>query len=856
MSKEICGFEHLHRHSTFSLLDGFAAVSEYAEYSKTVNQKFLCVSDHGVMGSVPQVIRESQLHNLYPIFACELYVNPMQIENKNKTDSQDYYKQLSEEDKKKFSKSNHLLAIAYNDEGYKNLVRLTSWGWLKGFYRKPRVNHEMLRQHRDGLIFTSCCANSEIAQAFLENYNDEEGFAMIEKYLGLFGRDNFYLELMMLDFKLQKPYDAFLLRAYDKYNLPLIMTQDCHYCLKEHSHNQRLMLMMQTGRTLQEIEILKKANVDLFELQDENLWMKSEWELDEKWDLDYKGIIDYELYKQAKRNTVAICEKAKGVKIDTSLKLPQFPDANLKLKEAIAIGMKARGIKPTQINYMKRIKEEFELICNKEFSSYFLIQKMMTDEARRICPQLLGFGDGSEAVGCGRGCLIYDSPIYLKDGSVKMLGELEIGESVFTNDGSYQEVLGKAKYPINEILLNIKCFFGDWRGITLTKDHKVLVEKHEKLIKNNWAVSTKKSRRVYKAPIGNLQWIRADQIEIGDWVFQPFPNVDICQNLVFDLAETCFGSKRNGSKNNIREDFIVNKYHSSTSIRERYIELDELFATILGIFTGDGWVLSNKPNLIGFAFNAEERNIRDLTKNFFEMTGSTVKVIENAQGKNVDVVEVNNYNLASLFRKLFYNYEYSSNTKHVPDCIMNASEKVVQFYLHGYFLSDGNEQKSKIKFETTSYVLANQIRFLLLRIKLPSSLSFSSRKDTREEFKNRQPSYIVQCPLDERIGSQALRSKRVWHKLEHGILTQVRQVNEVKDIKEVCDIQVANNSNYLTSSFLVHNSAVGSLVCYLLGITDVDPMLHDLLFSRFLSPARGGKTINYQYDCPLIPRTA
>jgi DNA polymerase-3 subunit alpha len=406
IEKEICGFEHVHRHSGYSLLDGFATVAEYAEYSSQVNQKFLCISDHGVMGSVPQLIRESEKHNLHPIFACELYVNPMQIETQTKTESQDFFKTLSEEEKKKFAKSNHLLAIAYNEEGYKNLVRLTSWGWLKGFYRKPRVNHDILRKHRDGLIFTSCCANSEIAQAYLSNYEDEEGFAMIEKYIELFGRDNFYLELMMLDFKLQKPYDSFLLRAYDRYKLPLILTQDCHYCKKEHSHNQRLMLMMQTGRTIQEIEILKKANADLFELQDENLWMKAEWELDEKWDQDYQRIIDYELYKEAKRNTVLICEKAKGVKLDTSLKLPQFPDADLKLKEAIAIGMKMRGIKPSQTVYMKRLKEEYELICNKEFSSYFLIQKMMTDEARRVCPELLGFGDGSEAVGCGRGSAV------------------------------------------------------------------------------------------------------------------------------------------------------------------------------------------------------------------------------------------------------------------------------------------------------------------------------------------------------------------------------------------------------------------------------------------------------------------
>jgi DNA polymerase-3 subunit alpha len=208
----------------------------------------------------------------------------------------------------------------------------------------------------------------------------------------------------MLDFKLQKPYDSFLLRAHDKYGLPLILSQDCHYCKKEHSHNQRLMLMMQTNRTIKEIEELKASGEgeDLFELQDENLWMKSEDELNEKWESDYQDTIDYELYKQAKRNTVEVCQIASGVKIDRSIKLPQVPDAEEKLMEEVKKGFIYRKV-PKTPEYSKRIQEEYSLICDKGFASYFLIQKEMTDEARRVCPQLLGWGDGAEAVGPGRG---------------------------------------------------------------------------------------------------------------------------------------------------------------------------------------------------------------------------------------------------------------------------------------------------------------------------------------------------------------------------------------------------------------------------------------------------------------------
>ena len=417
MYHPVCGLEHLHRHSDFSLLDGFAMVHEYAERMKQINQKFLCITDHGVMGAVPQQVRESEKHNLFPLFGCELYVNHMQPKVNSREESAEFRKSLGDGSKQatleqqKFDKSSHLLAIAYNNVGYSNLVRLTSWAWIHGYYRRPRVNHEILQKYKEGIIFTSSCGNSEIANAYMgskdENgtpiFNEDAGMQMLEKYMAMFG-EHFYLELMMLDWKMQRPYDAFLIKAHDKYHIPLIITQDCHYCKQEHSHNQRLMLMQQNKRTLDEIQAMIEAGDadDLFELQDANLWLKSEDEMNAKWELDYQQVIPYELFKQSKSNTVKICEFAKGVEIDRKIKLPRLPDAEEQLMEQIKIGFISRHC-PKTPEYSKRIREEYDLICEKGFASYFLIQKMMTDEARSKGPQLLGFGEGSECFGSGRG---------------------------------------------------------------------------------------------------------------------------------------------------------------------------------------------------------------------------------------------------------------------------------------------------------------------------------------------------------------------------------------------------------------------------------------------------------------------
>jgi DNA polymerase-3 subunit alpha len=212
---------------------------------------------------------------------------------------------------------------------------------------------------------------------------------------------------MLLDFVKQKPYNAYIQSRASKYGLKTILTQDCHYCEKEHSKYQRLMLMIQTGKTVSQLEAAKLVAesqgemADLFELQDSNLWMKSEEELNEKWEKDYSDVIEYEFLAEAKRETVRICEMAKGIILDRSMKLPKLPDADLKLKESIMEGFKKRGL-PMNKEYLDRIKEEYSLICQKEFSSYFLIQKMMTDEARRYWGEMTGTS-GDEAVGPGRG---------------------------------------------------------------------------------------------------------------------------------------------------------------------------------------------------------------------------------------------------------------------------------------------------------------------------------------------------------------------------------------------------------------------------------------------------------------------
>ena len=380
-------------------------VEEYAKRATEINQQFLCISDHGAMGAIPRQITACEKNKISPLFACELYINRFQPEVPLDTTTAEFLKKidLTEEERNDMRVSSHLLAIAYTNEGYSNLCKLSSWAWSHGvYYGKPRINYEILEKHKEGIIFSSCCYLSETGRAFEKGgaaFADE----VIKRYIQMFGKENFRLEMMFLDWEKQKPYNIYIQDAAHRFGLDCLLTQDCHFCKKDHAKFSRYMLMIQTGSTVAQHEAsLASGNSDSMLDQDPNLYMKSEEELNQKWLDDYSQDIELDFFQQAKRNTVKVCERAKGVVLDRSIKLPSLPNDEAKLKEEIIKGYKWRQLPNTAV-YIARIKEEYELICRKGFCSYFLIEQMMAAEARRYYKSINPDSDGSEPVGPGRG---------------------------------------------------------------------------------------------------------------------------------------------------------------------------------------------------------------------------------------------------------------------------------------------------------------------------------------------------------------------------------------------------------------------------------------------------------------------
>lgn len=362
-----------------------------------INMKYLTISDHGMLGAVPRQIKACNVNGLKPNYAIELYLNDKHVPKSE-------MKHLSPDERLEAGRNYHLLSIAYNKKGYSNLVQLSSQAWLQ-FYKKPRVTYSQIDKHKEGIVFTSSCYIGEIGQAF-DRYGPDRAEEVLKRYINWFS-PYFYLEFMLLDFKKQRAYNAWLIEMHVKYGIPMIVSLDCHYATKEDSQQQRYMLMIRGKKTIKDFENMEDG-AEYFELQDSNLWLKSEEELDEKYwkreedGFSYSDIIPPEVYTQAKRNTVEVARKCSGVEIDRSLKLPQIPDADERFKEIVFQGYKSRGFGDNP-KYIRRLKEEYELICRKGFSSYFLIQHDIIKEAKRVCPQILGWGNGDESVGPGRG---------------------------------------------------------------------------------------------------------------------------------------------------------------------------------------------------------------------------------------------------------------------------------------------------------------------------------------------------------------------------------------------------------------------------------------------------------------------
>lgn len=340
-------FVPLHLHSEFSLLDGAIKLKDLCKFAKENNMPAVAITDHGVMYGALDLYLEAKEEGIKPIIGCEFYVHNGDITEKDPNNNPRY----------------HLILLAKNNEGYMNLVKLASDAACKGFYMKPRINFELLKERHEGIICCSACLGGEVLQNLLKG-DYGEAKAVAKRYKDLFG-DDYYIELQDHGLEEQKRTNPDLIKLAKELDIKMIITNDSHYLRKEDADWHDTLLCMQTQSM--------KDEENRFHFPNNEFYVKTVSEMRDafKW-------MDSETFDQCIKNTVDIAEQC-HVTIKWEAPLPDFQvppnhTTDSYLEELVMQGLK-RKYKEEEITpeLKERVKYELGIIEKMGFSAYFLI---------------------------------------------------------------------------------------------------------------------------------------------------------------------------------------------------------------------------------------------------------------------------------------------------------------------------------------------------------------------------------------------------------------------------------------------------------------------------------------------------
>jgi len=335
-------FTHLHLHTEYSLLDGFARIHPLMEKAKAMGMTAVAMTDHGVMFGAVEFYKAAKKHGLKPIIGCEVYTAA---------------RKMSDRDNRLDKNSGHLVLLAKNNQGYQNLIKLVSEGYVHGFYYKPRIDYDLLREHTEGLIALSACLSGDVQQYLLRGMPQAAEETAI-KLKEMFGPGNFYLELQDHGIPEQKRVNMQLIQLSKKLNIPLVATNDVHYLEREDASVHDILLCIQTGKNVSDQQRMRFPSQEFY--------FKSQEEMHEL----------FSYVPEALENTMKIAEACNMTFDFETRHLPEFDlpeDVNHAsyLKDLCLKGLRDRYDQPDL--HMDRLMYELNTIEDMGFSDYFLI---------------------------------------------------------------------------------------------------------------------------------------------------------------------------------------------------------------------------------------------------------------------------------------------------------------------------------------------------------------------------------------------------------------------------------------------------------------------------------------------------
>lgn len=533
--------------------------------------------------------------------------------------------------------------------------------------------------------------------------------------------------------------------------------------------------------------------------------------------------------------------------------------------------------------YKKRIIEELDVFEAQGFSGYMLIVGDFLEWARK----------NNISVGPGRGCVKNDTLVLTENGYKKII-DINIGDRVYTHTGKLQKVLDKLEYDIdNEDCIRVQSR-DSFHDLILTKDHKVFGSKSvlQKYEKNEEFKKIKTEISGFENP----SWIEVNKLNSNDAIFTTFPinrKIEKCQ--VFDLynfipenhrAKITADTEYIYQKTNIYSKYSVrsisrslkNKGINFEDIRKcknkeiisvekqnvislfleqfeitienwqnlpkfninkikRFINFDDDFAYFIGRWMGDGCFHGGQRDSTGIAiaFNSNDHFGIDWFVNYFIKLGFN-PIVCKSKTSNAATIAVVHKSLPNLIKYLIPNYT-SSYTKHFPINFRNLSDNLIKKIIDGLFDADGTLTEGQKIIKTTSYQMVSELREALLFLKIKNKIYFHL-DNKRYDVKNHD---AYTCRYKDTISDQ------------RGYYSKIINVFTEK-CNKVYDISVDEDHSYLTNNYVIHNSAGGSLVAYLLNIHIADPIKYDLFFQRFHSKFKVNSPPDIDSDVSTIDR--
>ena len=337
-------FTHLHVHTEYSLLDGAARIKDLVARAKALGMDSLAITDHGVMFGVVDFYKECKKQGIKPIIGCEVYTAARKLTDK-------------EVDKDKYQ--GHLVLLAKNETGYKNLIKIVSEGFIRGYYYKPRIDKDVLAAHSEGIIALSACLAGEVQHRLL--VNDYAGAkAEAQALLDIFGRGNFFLELQDQGLEEEMAILEDMKKLSAELDVPLVATNDVHYVRKEDAKAHDVLLAIQTATTLDDENRMTFPN--------EEFYLKSEDEM--------KKIFAYA--PESVTNTQLVADACNFDFRFGEYHLPEFtsPDGKTNgeyLRELCEAGLKERYGENPGAELYERLNYEIDTIESMGYVEYFLI---------------------------------------------------------------------------------------------------------------------------------------------------------------------------------------------------------------------------------------------------------------------------------------------------------------------------------------------------------------------------------------------------------------------------------------------------------------------------------------------------